>query len=279
MIIKIALVLLTLNAVVFAAPAKDQKKAKPDSTNQPSKTNLIDSTKTLSDTTWLSTVKGKAMARLSTWDNQEIIAKSIEMRVEDHTPELLLEEMTRKIMTSDPEDIPGYDFRSSTAYQTDAAQEFVTPDHLKRNDILWVNARDVVQAASDALKKGSKETPISLSENEMKILKVLWRNPNVSGKQWYKIYVENVSGKQMSYLSFLNEVNQLNSKDLINIEEIEEVQYFSPTISRSLLVWLAKQELISSDVIYNTARHYELLKMRETLEDTEIEQTSDDLKP
>ncbi len=274
--INIFLVLLTLSFAIFAVPDgdKDKKKAKSDTTNQSSPAALTDSSKTLSDTTWLSTVKGKAMARLSTWDNQEITANSVQITVEQQTPELMLQEMTRKIMTSDPEDTPDYDFRSNTAYRTGAAQGFVTPEHLKRNDILWVNPRDVVKAASKALKNGSGETPISLSENEITILKILWRNPNISAKQWYKFYSANISGKRMSFFAFVHEANILAAKELIKVREIEDVQYFSPTISRGLLVWLAKQELISSDVIFNTVRHYELLKMRESLEDSDLKEDS-----
>jgi len=282
-ILKLIFILIVLNAAIFATPAEDQKKkaADPDSTNQQKKnqTALHDTTHTLSDTTWLSTVKGKAMIRLSTWDNQEIIEKSVVFNVEKYTPQLMLAEMTRQIMTSDPQDSPDYDFRSSTTYRMDAAQEYVVPEHHKRNDILWVCAPEVVQAASDALKNDSNEEAISLSENEIGILKVLWRNSDISAKEWYKLYVLNSNSRRMSYLAFIQEVSRLEAKDLINVEEIEETQYFSPTISRSLLVWLARQELIASDVIFNTARHYELLKMQESLENVESAETPTDPTP
>lgn len=255
----------------FPAIAQEENAAPQDSTGKKNSLKIasLDSSATLADSAWLSTVKGKAMARLSTWDNEEISAQSVEMTVEQHTPQLLLEQIARSIATSNPEDTPGYDFRNNTAYRMDAAHEFVTPEHLKRNDILWVSGPEAVMEASKFLQKEPDEPDISLTENEINILKTLWERPNVSAKAWYKKHYEQAPGRPMAYLAFLQEVNRLHAKDLINIETKEEVQYFSPTISRSLLVWMAKQELISSDAIFNAARHYELLKMQESLEKRE----------
>ena len=85
---------------------------------------------------------------------------------------------------------------------------------------------------------------MDLSDREIQIMRILWKDYPLIATDWYSYYSKNFHDKELTFLLFLENIHRLENVHLLKTQKLQngQVKYF-PSISSAGLILKLKSEL------------------------------------
>jgi len=159
--------------------------------------------------------------------------------------------------------------QSSTAYQFNYADELyktyvLKPDYGNGMAVpILPMAFLALYGAREGFLALQKDPLISLEATEIKILEIIWNNPDITGVDCYQIYNQHDFAAKLTYLTMRKRLDKLAKQRLIvtRIDGENKVHYNSNYTRQELLQRL-EEELNKNDDPGHLARNLEIQRMK-----------------
>ncbi len=226
----------------------------------------------------------QAKIQLWLWENQDRLGQSFTLQYRVPRSDKFLPSFGLSNESADPYDIPGFVFQQSDSYVKDQFRLEGMSEDARTNRPVMLPIMAIASSLGKWLSKfGDNENSlplrISLSDDQIRMLSILWDQPDMSTERWYMRYVELGFGKRVPYLEFERLANKLENDGYVRyrisshswLQSISgPIRKYTAIFNRKTILLALRQESINSDVLSSGTRHFDVIRMQTLLNDRDL---------
>ncbi len=225
----------------------------------------------------------QAKSRLWLWKNVDSISQSLMFHYRPRSPLLRLPGFRPDSPSSTGSPGANRDFQNRSDYLKDYAQWELSSEIAKGSQPLLLSINDFARAVNQYFQKIEKKDKVErlprnfiLSNEEIDMLAVLWRAPDITAAEWYMAYNRLPDRVNLPFLVFEQTIARLVQHGFveqrtITVNFIDKLKKphrkYTAIFSRATILQGVRSELVHSDALSRAHRHFELLRMKSRLQE------------
>ena len=262
-------ILITIVSIFLSVSAFSQLPAKIKSNSQQNLHNEIDSTVTSEQLNQSKSDSGSYHIFMRFWDQRNLLqinqSLSFNFKTQSFSPEV-------GKLPSGSEIFKRYgnlNFQSSTAYQFSYADELYRTHVLKPDygNAVVVPILPMAFLALYGAREGflalQKDPLISLEDTDIKILEIIWGNPDITDVDCYQLFNQSDYDVKLTFMTMQEQLDRLvKQKIIMSRTDVENRVHYNPRYSRQELLQRLEEELSKNFKAQHLARNLEIQKMK-----------------
>lgn len=226
----------------------------------------------------------EAKIHLWIWENEDRFGPALTLSYRPLVNDKLLPSFGLDGNTSDPFSIPEYDFQQSDGQVMDRFVFEGMSEDARTNRPVMLPISSLITTIGKFLSRfGGEEsglpTSISLTDDQIKMLSILWEQPDLSIERWYLEYVEAGYGKRVPFRRFESFAEKMEREGFIRyrissqnwLQSIKgPIHKYTANFNRKSILYALRRESINADALSSGRRHFELIRMKSLLRDRDI---------